>query len=78
MPEESISKLRLVEEIGINQWHAFKEERLIKKTVDFQAPVKKNKIRIFKAASTRNQQSKSESRDLKMHIRLFSQIYRRK
>ena len=38
-------------------------------------PIKKNKLRTFKESNTIGRSAKTESRELKMHVRLFSQMY---
>ena len=77
MDEDSVSNLRQIEKIGIDQWNAFKKDRLINKEVEFKAPIKKNKLTIFTPVAVKGSSSKSkmEITDLKNQIRLFSQMY---
>ena len=75
MEGDVVSTDRQIEEIGKKQHNEFREMRILKKRVPFDDPVKKSKLPTFKASNTKGQPAKSESKDLKIHVRLFSQMY---
>ena len=49
--------------------------RIFNKIVPFDDPIKKNKLPTFKASNTKGQSAKSESKDLIIQVRPFSQMY---
>ena len=57
------------------QFQEFQDWRLINRTVTLDTPIKKNNFPLFKAANTKGQSSKRFADELKMHVRLLSQMY---
>ena len=49
--------------------------RIFNKSVPFDDPIKKNKLPTFKVSNTKGESARSQSKDLKIHVRLFSQMY---
>ena len=53
-----------------------KVSRIVEHSVPIEAPIAKNKLPTFKSSNTKGQStSKSENKEMKLHIRLFSQMY---
>ena len=73
MGEAVVMMVKTTEEIGKIKYEEFKKaEDTIQKLVD---TITKSKFTLFKQSNTEGQSSKSESKNLKLHIRLFSQLY---
>ena len=65
-----------IEHLEISQHKEFRERRIIKKTKGLHDSITKNKLPLFKPTKTRRQSSsRTESKELKLHVRLFSQMY---
>ena len=76
MDPEFTNMVRIIEDLGISQHKDFRENRIIKKTKGLHDPITKNKLPLFESANTKGQSaSHTESKELKLHIRLFSQMY---
>ena len=76
MGPELINKVITIEDLGISQHKEFRENRIIKKTQGLHDPITKNKLPLFKSTNTRGQSSSSTNcKELKLHVRLFSQMY---
>ena len=75
MGDGVVSTIRRIKEIGKKQHNEFCEMRIFNKRVPFDRPVQKNKLPTFKASNTKGQSAKSESKDLKIRMQLFSQRY---
>ena len=76
MPEGAIRTVRNIEDITQKQLKEFRESRIIKHVTPVEAPIKKNKQMVFKTCNTKGPtRSKSEEKELKLHVRLFSQMY---
>ena len=75
MGDESVSTVMQIEQVGKKQYEEFKQTRIVTHTVQLDCPIKKNNFSLFKASTTKGKSSKAESKELKMHIRLFSQMY---
>ena len=75
MGDDVVSTVRQIEELGKNQHAEFRRTRILAHTVQLDSPIKKNKLPLFKVSATKGHSTKSESKELKMHIRLFSQMY---
>ena len=71
-----VNTVRTTEDLGISQHKEFRESRIIKKTKGLHDSITKNKLPLFKLTKTRRQSSnRTESKELKLHARLFSQVY---
>ena len=68
MTDNVVSTVRNIEEIGRKQHAEFRETRIFRKSIRLDDPIKKNILPTFKASNTKSQ-------ELKMHVRLFSQMY---
>ena len=75
MTDNVKSTVRNIEEIGRKQHAKFRETRIFHKSIRLDDPIKKNKLIIFVASNTKAWSAKTESQELKMHVRLFPQIY---
>ena len=75
MTDNLVSTVRNIEEIGRKQHAEFRETRIFRKSIRLDDPIKKNKLPTFKASNTKGRSAKTESQELKMHVRLFSQTY---
>ena len=75
MGEAVVMTVKTIEEIGKRKYEEFKKARVIDVTQKLEDTIGKNKLALFKQSNTKGQSSKSESKDLKLHIRLFSQLY---
>ena len=75
MAETVVVMVKTIEEIGKRKYEEFKKARVIDVTQKVEDTITKNKLALFKQSNTKGQSSKSESKDLKLHIRLFSQLY---
>ena len=73
--EAVVMTVKTIEEIGKRKYEEFKKARVIDVTQKLEDTIAKNKLALFKQSNTKGQSSKSESKDLKLHIRLFSQLY---
>ena len=73
MGEAVVMMVKTIDEIGKIKYEEFKKaEDTIQKLVD---TITKSKFALFMQSNAKGQSSKSESKDLKLHIRLFSQLY---
>ena len=61
--------------LGKNQHAEFRKTRNFAYTIQLDNPIKKTKVIFLKVSATKGQSTKSMSKELKIHIRLFSQIY---
>ena len=76
MGPEFINTVRAIEDLGISQHKEFRENRIIKKTKWLHDAITKSKLPLFKSINTRGKSSsRAESKELKLHVRLFSQMY---
>ena len=75
MGEAIVMTVKTIEEIGKRKNKEFKEAGAIDVTQKLEDTATKNKFAFFKQSNSKGQSSKSESKDLKLHIRLFSQLY---
>ena len=75
MGDNVVATVRTIEKIGKENFEEFRKSRIINQTTKLDAVIKKNMLPTFKATNTKGQSSKSESKDLKLHVRLFSQLY---
>ena len=75
MGDNVLSTVGRIEEIGKKQHNEFREMRIFNKIVPFDDPIKKNKLSTFNASNTKGQSNKPESKNLKIHVRLFSEMY---
>ena len=73
--EDSVKTVMGIEELGRKQYEDFRESRIFEQKVSLDTPIKKNKISIFQSSRVKGKSSKTEIKELKMHIRLFSQMY---
>ena len=73
--EAVVMTVKTTEEIGKRKYEELKKARLIDVTQKLEHTITKNKLALFKQSNTKGQSSKSESKDLKLYIRLFSQLY---
>ena len=72
---DDVSTVRQIEELGKNKHAEFMKSRIFAHTVQLDSPIKKNKLPLFKISAIKDQSTKSESKELKIHIRLFSEMY---
>ena len=75
MTDNVIFTVRNIEEIGRKQHAEFRETIIFRKSIRLDDPIKKNKLPTFKVSNTKGRSAKTESHELKMHVRLFSQMY---
>ena len=75
MGEAIVMTVKTIEEIGKRKNKEFKKAGAIDVTQKLEDTATKNKFAFFKQSNSNGQSSKSESKDLKLHIRLFSQLY---
>ena len=76
MGPEVINMVRTTEDLRISQHKVFGENRINNKTKGLHDPMTRNKLLLFKSTNTRGQSSShTESKVLKLHVRLFSQMY---
>ena len=75
MADNVVPTVRNIEEIGRKQHAEFRETRIFRKIIKLDDPIKKNKLPTFKASNTKGRSAKTESQELKIHVRLFSQMY---
>ena len=74
MTDNVVSAVRNIEEIGRKQHAEFRETRIFRKIIKPDDPIKKNKLPTFKASNTKGRSGKTESQELKIHVRMFSQM----
>ena len=74
MTDNVVSTVRNIEEIGRKQHAKFRETRIFHRSIRLDDPIKKNKLIIFEASNTKGWSAKTESQELKMHVRLFPQM----
>ena len=61
MPEVAIKTVRNIEDIAQKQFKEFRASRIIKHVTPVEAPIKKNKLMVFKTCNTKGQtRSKSD------------------
>lgn len=73
-----IETVRGIEKFGNDQYHAFVEDRLVKRVVSLSEPIKKNKLHLFsyqKTKSVKPSATKQTITSLKKSCSLFSQLY---
>ena len=76
MDEDAVAAVRKMEATGVTQFEQFRNLRIVKKVMSIHDTISKNNLRTFKTCNTKGQgKSKSQTNELKMHIRLFSQMY---
>ena len=75
MTDNVVSSVRNIEEIGRKQHADFRETRIFRKSIRLDDLIKKNQFPTSKASNTKGGSAKTESQELKMHGRLFSQMY---
>lgn len=73
--EDAAKIVFTIQDLGKKQFEEFRKTRIFTKTNAIDTPIKKNNISIFKTPCTKGKSSKAETKELKMHIRLFSQMY---
>ena len=75
MSDDVLCAVKSLYSKGKNQFQEFRDSRLINGTVTLDTPIKNNNFPLIKAANTKGQSSKRLTNELKMHVRLFSQMY---
>ena len=76
MGTEVINMMKTIEDLGISQHQELKENIIFKKTKGLHEAITKSKLPLFKSTSTRGQyRSCTESKELKLHVRLLSEMY---
>ena len=75
MGDGVMSTVRRIEEVEKKQHNEFREMKIFNKSVPFDDPIKMNKLPTFKTSNTKGKSAKSESKDAKIHVLLFSQMY---
>ena len=74
--QEVVNTVRTIEDPGISQHKEFRENRIIKKTKGLHDPITKNKLPLLKSTNARGQSSSCiRSKELKLHVGLFSQMH---
>jgi len=74
MDEEAVKSVHRAEELGVQQYQAFQEERLVNCSKHPGELIKKNKLQLFGQPPARNK-SKSKFQSLKSDCSLFSRMY---
>ena len=72
---DDVSTVRQIEELGKNKHAEFMKSRIFAHTVQLDSPIKKKKLPLFKISAIKDQSTKWESKELKIHIRLFPEMY---
>ena len=75
MGDDAIKKVMEIKELGKKQYEEFRNTRIFTQKNPIDTPIRKNKILIFKTPCMKGKSSKAETKELKLHIRLFSQMY---
>ena len=75
MSDDAVCAVKSLCSEAKKQFLEFQDWRLINRTVALDTPIKKNNFPLFKAANTKGQSSKRFADELKMHVRLLSQMY---
>ena len=75
MGEDAVKTVVGIEDLGKKKYEEFQKSRIYEQKVSLDTPITKNKITIFRSSSVKGKSSKAETKELKMHIRLFSQMY---
>ena len=76
MSDNVIDTVRTIQNVGSLQYQNFRKEFILNHREKFDTPIKKNKLPLFKTSNTKGQsKSKAQNEDLKLHVRLFSQMY---
>ena len=75
MTDNVVCTVRNIEEIGRKQQAEFRETTIFRKSIRLDDTIKKNKLPTFKTSNTKGRSAKTESLELKMHVRLFSQMH---
>ena len=74
--DDVIKTVKTIKEAGKSQRKDFRERRLMKREINLDDPIKKNKSPTFKSENTKGQStSRKGSDEFKKHIRLFFQMY---
>ena len=75
--QEVVKDISKIEELGLLQADKFVSERILKKNLPINAPIKKNKFPLFLSANTSSSQtiSGTEKQDLKKDVKKFAQLY---
>lgn len=71
MGYDVVSTIRQVKEIGKKKHNEFHEMKIFSKSDPFRDSIKKNKLAAFMVSNTKGRSAKSESKDLKIHVKLF-------
>ena len=74
MDEEAAKSVRRAEELGVQQYQVFDEERLVNGSKPLGDPIKKNKLQVFGQPPARDK-SKSKLQSLKSDCSIFSRLY---
>ena len=76
MGDDVIKTVKTIKEAGKLQRKDFRERRLMKREINLDDPIKKNKFPTFKSENTKGQStSRKGSDEFKKHTRLFFQMY---
>ena len=68
MGEAIVMTVETTEEIGKRKYKEFKKSTVINVTQNLEDAVTKDRLALFKETNTKAQSSKSESKNLKLHI----------
>ena len=76
MDDDAMAAVRRMESIGVQQFEQFRTQRIVERVLSIDDTISKNNLRNFKTCNTKGRgKSKSVTKDLKIHIQLFSQMY---
>lgn len=70
--DETVMTVNTIEKIGRKIHSKFTKEKIIDQTQKLEDTKKKNKFPTFKESNTKGQSGKHESKELTLHVRLFS------
>ena len=73
---DAIKAVRNVEATGVKQFEDFLKCRIVDRSISISDTISQNKLKTFKLCNTKGQgKSNNVSKDLKIHLRLFGQMY---
>ena len=75
MSDDVVCAVKSLYSEGKKQFQEFRDSTVINWTVTLETPIKNNIFSVFKAAYKKRQSWKRLTNELKMHVRLFLQMY---
>jgi len=75
MPEKVVNTIKTAEDIGIEQYQAFTEERLGGTSMSLYDTIRKNNLPLFKSGQKKGTRNSTKKTTMKSDVRLFSRMY---